>query len=124
MKRRNDGDDEDENGDCARRRKPRGEKKKIRVLKIKEEKARPSLKVSKARSRFRECATHDCLKIHSSAASARPSAVTLLPVQHVGSKEVVSFTRTRTHTRSKLAPVYERGAPRATRGILHGYAAN
>lgn len=56
--------------------------------------------------------------IHSSAASTPPSAATLLPVQHVGSKGC--FLHVHTHTRAMLAPV------RAlyTEDILHGYDEN
>lgn len=96
--------------------RPRGGKK-MRVL-SKREGEKASLKG--ALSRFRECATHDCLKIHSFirrvGSPVRPPPFS--PWQHVGSKEVVSFTRTNAHGRM-LAPVRAR-----TEGILHGYTAN
>lgn len=102
--RRNDGD-EDENGD----EKPRGPLKK---------KARPS----KARSRFRECATHDCLRIHSFIRRlGSPSAATLLPVQHVGSKEVAFYTYTRIRAHAGTRTSVYRGYPAQIRRELSVY---
>jgi len=91
----------------TRGEKPRGPVKK---------KARPS----KAHSRFRECATHDCLKIHSfirrldSAVRRHPSPRATRGIERL------LFTRIHTHTRAMLAPV------RAlyTEDILHGYDEN
>lgn len=83
--------------EAARPRRWKEKKKTARSLRKRRRKA--SLKG--ALSRFRECATHDCLKIHSFirclGSPVRPPPFS--PWQHVGSKEVVSFTRTNAHGR-------------------------
>jgi len=106
--RRNDGD-EDENGDDARREAARSSKKK----------ARPS----KAHSRFRECATHDCLKIHSfirrldSAVRRHPSPRATRGIERL------LFTRTHAYTRNAgtRASVVHRGYPAWIRRELSVY---
>lgn len=101
--RRDDG--EDENGDGEERPRSFASKKK----------ARPS----KARSRFRECATLTTVLrfIHSSAASARRPPPLFSPVQHVGPRRSLPFTRD-AYART-LTPVSE-----YTESILHGYTVN